>query len=131
MDMPISRSRAEQEKLIDIEAVAGAIVAAQLDSGEIPWTSGQKSDPWDHTEAAMGLTIGGAGAGWMLDAFGFVPNAEQDETAMTGILLMFSVVPGALAILNAVFLWFYPLSREETERMQSELAERRAKALEP
>jgi hypothetical protein len=59
MDMPISRSGAEQEKRIDIEAVAGSIAATQLESGEIPWTTGQKTDPWDHTEAAMGLTIGG------------------------------------------------------------------------
>lgn len=59
MDMLISRSGAEREKLIDITAVADAIIAAQLDNGEIPWTTGQKTDPWDHTEAAMGLTIGG------------------------------------------------------------------------
>lgn len=59
MDMLISRSGVEREKLIDIAAVAESIAATQLDSGEIPWTSGQKTDPWDHTEAAMGLTIGG------------------------------------------------------------------------
>lgn len=32
---------------------------AQLPSGEIPWSAGNYADPWDHTEAAMGLSIGG------------------------------------------------------------------------
>ncbi len=44
---------------IDIDAVAEAIAAAQRPDGEIPWCSGERSDPWDHVEAAMGLTVGG------------------------------------------------------------------------
>ena len=36
-----------------------AIEACQLDSGEIPWSEGNYADPWDHVEAAMGLSIGG------------------------------------------------------------------------
>ena len=28
-------------------------------TGEIPWHEGGKTDPWDHVEAAIGLTIGG------------------------------------------------------------------------
>jgi hypothetical protein len=35
------------------------IVQQQLPSGCIPWYAGGKADPWDHIEAAMGLTIGG------------------------------------------------------------------------
>lgn len=59
MDMPISPRRAEHEKRVDIEAVVEAIATTQSDDGQIPWTTGQKTDPWDHTEAAMGLTVGG------------------------------------------------------------------------
>jgi hypothetical protein len=44
---------------IDVEAVAGGIAQAQRADGEIPWCEGQKTDPWDHVEAAMGLGIGG------------------------------------------------------------------------
>jgi hypothetical protein len=36
-----------------------AILELQLDSGEIPWSEGNHTDPWDHVEAAMGLSIGG------------------------------------------------------------------------
>ena len=35
------------------------ILRAQMATGEIPWFEGGHSDPWDHTEAAMGLAIAG------------------------------------------------------------------------
>jgi hypothetical protein len=35
------------------------IVDVQQPAGEIPWFEGGYTDPWDHTEAAMGLSIGG------------------------------------------------------------------------
>ena len=108
-------------------ALVWALYADVADYGE--WKHGRRATGLVFSAAMfaqkMGLTIGGAGAGWILEAFGFRPNAEQDERALLGILLLFSVIPGTLALLNAVFVWFYPLSREETERMHAELAERR------
>jgi len=41
------------------DAVAGLIADTQKPDGEIPWSPGDKTDPWDHVEAAMGLGIGG------------------------------------------------------------------------
>jgi len=35
------------------------ILRVQTPAGEIPWFEGGHSDPWDHTEAAMGLAIAG------------------------------------------------------------------------
>ena len=35
------------------------IASLQLPSGAIPWEPGRHADPWDHTEAAMGLDIAG------------------------------------------------------------------------
>ena len=35
------------------------ILGCQRDSGEIPWFDGGYTDPWDHVESAMGLSIGG------------------------------------------------------------------------
>ena len=43
----------------NIPAVVDLIVRTQLPSGQIPWFTGGKTDPWDHVEAAMGLAIGG------------------------------------------------------------------------
>lgn len=37
-----------------------SILHTQLPSGEIPWSPGNHADPWDHVEAAMGLSVGGA-----------------------------------------------------------------------
>lgn len=44
---------------IDINAIAGLIANTQLPGGEIPWSPNDKTDPWDHVEAAMGLVTGG------------------------------------------------------------------------
>jgi len=44
---------------LDIDFAAAMIVKAQKETGEIPWSKGFKTDPWDHVEAAMGLCIGG------------------------------------------------------------------------
>ena len=35
------------------------ILEVQNQDGSIPWEKGKKLDPWDHIEAAMGLSIGG------------------------------------------------------------------------
>ena len=59
MKTDISRTGAESNSLLNIDAVAALIAETQLTSGEIPWSQDQKTDPWDHIEAAMGLSIGG------------------------------------------------------------------------
>jgi len=56
--------RTESEQIqntlpVDVAAVTRCIAATQKENGEIPWSKGDKTDPWDHVEAAMGLTIGG------------------------------------------------------------------------
>jgi len=54
-----SISRPAPDYSLDIDAVCSLIANNQLETGEIPWCPGQKTDPWDHVEAAMGLSIGG------------------------------------------------------------------------
>ena len=54
-----SISRPVPDFSINIDAIANLIAQTQMASGEIPWCDGQKTDPWDHVEAAMGLSIGG------------------------------------------------------------------------
>ena len=49
----------KQNLSVDIEALVHLIAAHQRPDGEIPWCAGQKTDPWDHVESAMGLAIGG------------------------------------------------------------------------
>ena len=47
------------DRTLDIDAAVNQIARNQLPSGEIPWGRDNKTDPWDHVEAAMGLNIGG------------------------------------------------------------------------
>jgi hypothetical protein len=51
--------RSKRERRLDVRSTAAQIARVQHLSGEIPWCPGQKTDPWDHVEAAMGLGIGG------------------------------------------------------------------------
>jgi len=59
MKLETSIIRPAPDFQLDIEAVCSLIAKTQLKTGEIPWCEGQKTDPWDHVEAAMGLSIGG------------------------------------------------------------------------
>lgn len=43
----------------DVRRSAASIAAMQHPWGEIPWTTGQHSDIWNHVEAAMALLVGG------------------------------------------------------------------------
>ncbi|UCF90694.1 MAG: phenyltransferase domain-containing protein [Desulfobacterales bacterium] len=59
MEVETSSGRREPDAVVEIEAVAALIAETQLVTGEIPWCQDQKTDPWDHVEAAMGLAVGG------------------------------------------------------------------------
>ena len=74
------------------------IAECQQADGSIPWFEGSYADPWDHTEAAMGLSIGGEwakaekayqwladtqledGSWWAAYKAGEVENGERRET---------------------------------------------------
>lgn len=77
-----------------------------------------------------GWGIGGALAGWLLAIFKFTPNVEQTETAITGIKLMVSVIPGILYMSCAILLYFYTIDHETCVIMKSDLDERRLTELE-
>ncbi|MGD9289482.1 MAG: phenyltransferase domain-containing protein [Desulfobacterales bacterium] len=59
MKFETSLRKAVPDISVNIAAVCDLIAKTQLPSGEIPWCLGQKTDPWDHVEAAIGLSIGG------------------------------------------------------------------------
>ena len=72
MKSDTSISRSVPDLSINIDDICNVILETQLPSGEIPWCDGQKTDPWDHVESIMGLSIGGylaaarAGFEWMV-----------------------------------------------------------------
>jgi sugar (glycoside-pentoside-hexuronide) transporter len=72
-----------------------------------------------------GLGFGGAIGGWLLSAYGYVPNAEQSARALQGIRLTMSVFPAITFLLSVICLFFYRIDRELEVRITRELAERR------
>lgn len=43
----------------ELQGTVAYILGVQMPDGAIPWYAGGKLDPWDHTEAAMALSIAG------------------------------------------------------------------------
>lgn len=72
-----------------------------------------------------GWGIGAAVAGWILSISHFVPNVAQTETAITGIKLLVSVIPGILYMSCAIFMIFYKIDSETTTLMKKDLDARR------
>ena len=79
-----------------------------------------------------GLGFGGAIGGWVLSAYGYVPNVEQTERALQGIRLTASLFPAVTFLISVVCLVFYKIDRNQEVQITTELAERRkAWAAEP
>lgn len=93
------------------------------------WKSGRRATGLVFSAATFaqkaGWGVGGALAGWLLAVFQFTPNVEQSETAITGIKLMISVIPGILYMSCAILLYFYTIDHETCERMKKDLDARR------
>lgn len=72
-----------------------------------------------------GLSLGGALSAWILDAFGYVPNAVQSGHALLGIRLGASVVPATMMLVGLVCLASYKIGMKLNLQIHEELAERR------
>jgi Na+/melibiose symporter-like transporter len=72
-----------------------------------------------------GLGFGGAMTGYVLSMYGYVPNAVQTDTALSGIVMTMSIFPAITFALCAVCLFFYRIDKQAEIQITSELAERR------
>ena len=72
-----------------------------------------------------GLSLGGALSAWILDVYGYVPNAAQTEKALMGIRLGASLYPALAVVLVVVCLAIYPIGKKLNLSIQDELDERR------
>ncbi len=104
------------------------MIADSADYGE--WTTGRRATGLYFSAAVFaqkaGWGIGAAIAGWILAISGFIPNVVQNETAITGIKLLVSVIPGILYMSCALFMIFYKIDSGTTEKMKTDLEARRA-----
>ena len=99
------------------------MIADSADYGE--WTTGRRATGLYFSAAVFaqkaGWGIGAAIAGWILAASSFVPNVVQNDTAITGIKLLVSVIPGILYMSCALFMIFYKIDSKTTDIMKKEL----------
>ena len=72
-----------------------------------------------------GMGIGAAVAGFLLDRYGYQPNAELSASAREGILLMMSLIPAAGLLLLAAVFTRYGLTENVCRTMRDDLATRR------
>jgi len=104
------------------------MIADSADYGE--WTTGRRSTGLYFSAAVFaqkaGWGIGAAIAGWILAISNFLPNVEQTDTAITGIKLLVSVIPGILYMSCALFMIFYKIDTETTDLMKRDLDARRS-----
>ncbi len=104
------------------------MIADSADYGE--WKTGRRSTGLYFSAAVFaqkaGWGIGAAIAGWILSISQFVPNVEQTDTAITGIKLLVSVIPGFLYMSCAIFMIFYKIDKKTTDQMKIDLDAKRA-----
>ncbi len=72
----------------------------------------------------FGMALGGIIPGILLARFGYVANQVQTQQALTGILLLTTIIPAAFTILELGAIYFYNLDEKEHKRILFELEKR-------
>ncbi len=114
-----------------VPAIVWSLYADTADYGE--WLFGRRTTALIFAASNfannLGLAFGGALGGWLLDAFGFVPNVVQTTQTLLGIRLMFTLIPAGFSLLGVIGILFYPLDDEQVCCVERDLAAR--KGMEP
>jgi GPH family glycoside/pentoside/hexuronide:cation symporter len=91
------------------------------------WRNGRRATGLVMSASTMaqkfGWTIGGALAGWILAAYGFVPNQDQNPETLKGIRLMISIIPAVCALIGAAAMFFYKLDENTMKEIEVDLIE--------
>jgi glycoside/pentoside/hexuronide:cation symporter, GPH family len=109
-------------------ALVFAMYGDVADYGE--WKFGRRSTGLVYSASLFAMKTGSMLAGafvpLFLDAFGFVRDAQQTASALLGITLAFSLVPGLFAVLKAWAIWGFPLSAAQVAQIEADLRARKA-----
>jgi Na+/melibiose symporter-like transporter len=74
-----------------------------------------------------GLGLGGALAGWIIGAYGYIANQAQTEHALLGIRLGASIFPTIPILIGIVCMILYPIGKQLNLQIEQELNDRRKK----
>lgn len=69
--------------------------------------------------------IGPLVAGWILDALGYVPNAQQGPHVIEALRWLYGPVPGIFCLISYIVFRNFSLTREHVNEIQAELSRRR------
>ncbi|MGA9773032.1 MAG: MFS transporter [Blastocatellia bacterium] len=106
-----------------------AMFADVVDYGE--WTTGRRTTGVIYATIIfglkVGLSLGGAIAGWLLSGYGYRANQAQSSEALQGIRMTISIYPMIFLLIVIVCLIVYKINKPLNIQIQDELIERRKK----
>jgi sugar (glycoside-pentoside-hexuronide) transporter len=119
--------------LLGISAVCGLCNSAQgicyglvgdsLEYGD--WKLGRRQEGVAASMLSFGVKIATALCGsvgiLLLDAVGYVPNAEQTEAARQGINAVVNLLPFILGLISLIPMFFYKLTPDRVEEIRNDL----------
>ncbi|MGB3144268.1 MAG: MFS transporter [Maribacter sp.] len=68
-----------------------------------------------------GMGVAGAAVGYMLDFFGYIPDAVQSEFALLGIALMLTIIPGVFHVIMGGLMFRYKITDQYYEIIKAKL----------
>ncbi|HVU17802.1 MAG TPA: MFS transporter [Candidatus Didemnitutus sp.] len=108
-------------------AIVWSFYADTADYGE--WKFGRRATGLIFSATVViqkiGLAVGTGLLTHLLGHYGYVANATQTTEAQHGIVLVFSLIPGAFALLAGFTVFFYPLDEPKVKEIERVLAARK------
>jgi Na+/melibiose symporter-like transporter len=104
-----------------------AMYADTADYGE--WKRGRRTTGLIFSASTMSQKIGWAFGAFvalsLMSQLGFEPNKPQSGESLSGLILLFSLIPAGFGVLATLILLAYPISDKRIAEIGSELEERR------
>jgi len=68
-----------------------------------------------------GMGIAGASVGYLLDFFGYIPDGVQSQTALVGLALMLTIIPGVFHVIMGMLMFRYKITDAYYETIKTKL----------
>ena len=68
-----------------------------------------------------GMGVAGAVVGYLLDFFGYIPDSVQSETALIGLALMLTIIPGVFHVIMGGLMFRYKITDKYYETIKAKL----------
>lgn len=69
----------------------------------------------------FGMGIAGAAVGYLLDFFGYIPDTVQSESALLGIALMLTIIPGVFHVIMGLLMFRYKITDSYYQTIKAKL----------